>query len=118
MRKINFFRLDSGKCPVEDFLDSLPGKIAQKVAWVMQLVEDLDTVPKQYFKKLVNTADIWEIRIQLGTDNFRILGFFKTAHEFIATNGFRKKSQKISSQEIMLAEKRKSMYLKKGDGNK
>ncbi len=113
MRRINFFRLDSGKCPVEDFLDSLPGKSAQKIAWVMQLVEDLDQVPKQYFKKLVNTADIWEIRIQLGSDIFRVLGFFKTANEFIATNGFKKKSQKTPPQEIVLAEKRKSIYLKR-----
>jgi phage-related protein len=54
--------------------------------------------------RLVNTADIWEIRIQLGSDIFRVLGFFKTANEFIATNGFKKKSQKTPPQEIVLAE--------------
>ena len=110
MRKINFFYLQSGTCPVKDFLDELPGKSAQKVIWVMQLVEDLEQVPKQYFKKLVNTADIWEIRVQLGADIFRVLGFFNTTKEFIATNAFRKKSQKTPAQEIALAEKRKAIY--------
>ncbi len=114
MRKITFFRLDSGECPVEDFLDSLSSRAAQKVVWVMQLVEDLEKVPKQYFKKLVNTNDIWEIRIQLGSDIFRILGFFKTMIEFIATNGFKKKTQKTPPREIALAEKRKTLYLKRG----
>lgn len=113
MRKVTFFRLESGECPVEDFLDSLSSREAQKVVWVMQLVEDLEKVPKQYLKKLVNTADIWEIRVQLGSDIFRILGFFKTKVEFLATNGFRKKTQKTPPGEIALAEKRKVQYLKR-----
>ncbi|MFT3741663.1 MAG: type II toxin-antitoxin system RelE/ParE family toxin [Gammaproteobacteria bacterium] len=111
MTTITFFRLNSGECPVEDFLDSLSSREAQKVIWVMQLIEDLEKIPTQYFKKLVNTADIWEIRIQLGSDIFRILGFFKTKAEFLATNGFRKKTQKTPSKEIILAEKRKVLYL-------
>jgi phage-related protein len=117
MRKIIFFRLDSGECPVEDFLDSLSSREAQKVTWVMQVVEDLERVPKQYFKKLTNTDDIWEIRAQRGSDIFRILGFFKTKVEFIVTNGFRKKTQKTPSGEITLAEKRKTHYLKRGGCN-
>ena len=52
MRKIDFFRTGAGDCPVENFLDGLSGKQTQKVVWVMQLVEDLEKVPKQYFKKI------------------------------------------------------------------
>lgn len=40
-------------------------KHAQKVAWVLRLVERLDVVLQQYFKKLVATEDLWEIRTQL-----------------------------------------------------
>ena len=53
MREILFYRTESGSSPVEDFLDSLESKQAQKVAWVLQLIEELDVVPSQYFKKLV-----------------------------------------------------------------
>ena len=113
MRRIDFFRSRSGVCPVEDFLDSLSGKQAQKMVWVMQLVEDLEKVPKQYFKKLVGTDDIWEIRAQLGSDIFRVLGFFDTSARFIATHGFQKKTQKTPTQEIKMAEKRKMEYLNK-----
>jgi hypothetical protein len=57
-----------GKCPVDDFLNALPGKVAQKVAWVLRLLEDLERVPATYFKKLIGTEDIWECRIQYGSN--------------------------------------------------
>lgn len=110
MRTINFYKTRSNRCPVEEFLDSLSGKQAQKVAWVLQLVEELDIVPAQYFKKLVNTADIWEVRIQFGGNIFRLLGFFDGSMLIILTNGFAKKSQKTPQDEIALAEARKRDY--------
>ena len=116
MRKINFYVNEQGIAPVEEFLDSLSSKQAQKIAWVMQLVEELVRVPVQYFKKLVGTKDIWEIRAQLGSDIFRVLGFFINDNTFIATNGFQKKAMETPKIEINLAHKRKQEYLRnKGD---
>jgi hypothetical protein len=48
MRSIEFYRTARGTCPVEEFLDALADKQAQKVAWVLRLVERLDRVPEQY----------------------------------------------------------------------
>ena len=107
MRTIDFYRTRSGRCPVEEFLDALTSKQAQKVAWVLQLIEELEVVPTQYFKKLVNTEDIWEVRIQQGGNIFRLLGFFDGATLIILTQGFAKKSQKTPLDEIRLAESRK-----------
>jgi phage-related protein len=112
-RTIKFFRNSAGKYPIEKFLDSLPAKQAQKVTWVMQLVEELKKVPEIYLKKLKNTDNIWEIRTQAGSNIFRILGFFE-ANNFIATNGFCKKNQKTPANEIVLAEKRRHEYYKRG----
>ena len=111
MRTVNFYQAESGKSPVEDFLDSLSGKQAQKVIWVLRLVEELDIVPRQYLKKLVNTDDIWEVRVQFGGNIFRLLGFFDGTTLMILTNGFAKKSQKTPRQEIELATRRKNEYL-------
>jgi len=91
----------------------LTDKQARKVAWVLRLVRDLNFVPKEYFKKLVNTNDIWEIRIQSGNNIFRLLCFFDKGNVIILTNGFAKKSQKIPIKEIDLAEKRKQEYLRR-----
>ena len=61
---VRFYQAEDGKTPVKDFLDSLPGKVAQKVLWVLMVAEELDTLPTTYFKKLVGSEDIWECRIQ------------------------------------------------------
>ncbi len=111
MRTINFYRLPNGVSPIETFLDSLTGKQAQKVLWVLQLIEDLEVVPRQYLQKLVNTDDIWEVRIQFGGNIFRLLGFFESGSLLILTHGFAKKTQKTPSQEIELATRRKNDYL-------
>jgi len=111
MRTVDFYRLPNGNSPVEEFLDSLTGKQAQKVLWVLQLVEELDVVPRQYFKKLVDNEGIWEVRIQFGNDIFRLLGFFDGGALLILTNVFAKKTQKTPPQEIVLAIRRKDDYL-------
>lgn len=113
MRDIRFYRTESGTSPVEEFLDSLTGKQAQKVAWVLQLIEELDTVSVQYFKKLVNTDDIWEVRVQTGNNIFRLLGFLEEDQLIVLNHGFQKKTQRTPKKEIQLAEVRKKGYFKR-----
>jgi phage-related protein len=100
-----------GKCPVQDFLDALPGKVAQKVAWVLRLLEDLEMVPATYFKKLIGTEEIRECRIQYGSNIYRIFCFFDSHLVVILTHGFEKKSMKTPSQEIERAEIYRRDYL-------
>jgi len=75
------------------------------------LIEELEVIPRQYFKKLVDSEGIWEVRIQFGNDIFRLLGFFEDGTLLILTNGFAKKTQKTPPQEIALAVRRKEEYL-------
>jgi phage-related protein len=112
VRAINFFRNSAGEYPVEKFLDNLSAKQSRKITWVMQLIEEIEKVPEIYLKKLHGTDNVWEIRIQTSYDIFRVLGFFDS-NNFIATNGFCKKSQKTPLGEIVLAEKRKREYINK-----
>lgn len=113
MRQIIFYRTESGRCPIEAFLDSLTSKQAQKAVWVLRLIEELDIVPNQYFKKLVNAEDIWEVRVQVGGNIFRLLGFFDGDLLLILTNGFAKKTQKTPAREIALAIDRKRDYFER-----
>jgi len=111
MKTISFYITVSGKCPVKDHLDSLPDEQVTKIAWVLKLIRELEQVPPKYFKKLVNTEDIWEVRVDVGKNTFRLLGFFHGRELIILTNSFQKKSQKTPLKEIRLAEKRKKEYL-------
>jgi len=113
MREVIFYKTNNGDCPIEKFLDSLSAKQAKKVTWVLSLIEKLALVPKQYFKKLEGTEGVWEVRIDVGNDTFRLLGFFDKGNLVILTNGFAKKTQKTPASEIALAEARKKDYLNK-----
>jgi phage-related protein len=117
VKQIRFYKTQSGKVPAKEFLDSLSSKHAQKILWVLELVESLNQVPVQYFKKLKSTDDLWEIRARIGSNSFRLLGFIDNEEFVILTNGFSKKSQKTPKNEIELAEQRKADYLFRKGGN-
>ena len=104
MRRIDFYKTVTDVSPVEDFLDTLSDTQTKKILWVMKLVRELNPVPSQYFTKLVNTDDIWEVRVQIGGNIFRLLGFIEGDRLVILTNGFQKKTQKTPRREIELAE--------------
>ena len=88
-------------------MESLSANQAQKVTWVLRLVRELDVVPNQYFKKLVNTDDLWEVRAQVGGNIFRLLGFFDGPRLVILNHAFAKKTQKTPLREVSVAERRK-----------
>jgi phage-related protein len=115
MRKIKFYTLETGKCPVEEFFDSLTNKQFEKISFVLDLIEQINIVPSKYFKKLKGTDNIWEIRVQQGNNIFRILGFFDGKELVVLNHAFIKKSQKIPQKEIAVAEKRKRNYFKQKD---
>ena len=114
-KEVLFYKKPDGECPVETFLDSLPAKAAQRVIWVVRLIEDLERVPSNYFCKMTGTDGLWEFRIKLGSNIFRVFAFFDGA-KVILTNGFIKKSQKTPHQEIERAENFKKDYFQRVRG--
>ncbi len=70
----------------------------------------MEIVPKTYLKHLEGTDGLYEIRVQAGSDIFRIFCFFDKGKLVILINGFRKKTQKTPRKEIELAAKIKSEY--------
>ena len=113
MNSIKFYKDINNRSPIEEFLNNLKAKDAQKVSWVLELIEDHDIVPKTYFKKMTNTDDIWEVRIQSGSNGYRLMCFRHANKIIILTNGFQKKTQKTPKNEILLAEKRKKDWLRR-----
>jgi len=114
MKKIKFYKLPSGRSPVEDFLDTLTSKEAQKVVWVLNLIEEMENISTKFYKQLSNSDGIVEVRIQIAKNNFRLLGFEDKDIFIILTNGFKKKDQKVPKSEINLAQQRRDEYLTRG----
>ena len=111
-RKVTFYTTADGKCSVTEFIDSQPAKVAQKIAWVLKAVQEIEKVPKTYFKKLSDT-NFYEVRIELGGNIYRLLGFFHNGNIVILTNGFQKKTQKTPKSEIEVCEARMKDFLKR-----
>jgi phage-related protein len=113
VREIEFYRTARGHCPVEEFLDTLSDKQAEKILWVLRLVKSLDPVPKQYFKLLPDTNGILEVRVQVGNNIFRLLSFWAGSRLIVLTHGFAKKTQKVPRKEIIKAQQRRKDCLER-----
>ena len=93
-----------------DFFVKQRQKVKDKIIWTFDLIEELHRVPETYLKHLDNTDGLYEIRIQLGSDIFRIFCFFDQGQLVVVANGFQKKSQKTPRQELDKAIKIKEEY--------
>ena len=78
--------------------------------WTFDLIEDLERVPEIYLKHIEETDGLYEIRVQLGSDIFRIFCFFDKGQLVVLANGFQKKTQKTPRKEIDQALKIKQQY--------
>jgi phage-related protein len=85
-------------------------KVKDKIIWTFELIENLQRVPELYLKHIENTEGLYEIRVQMGSDIYRIFCFFDQGQLIIIANGFQKKSQKTPKQEIELALKIRGEY--------
>jgi phage-related protein len=78
-------------------------RVKEKIIWTIRLVEELKIVPSIYLKRISGTNGIYEIRIQIGSDIFRIFCFFDKENIIVIGNGFQKKTQKTPKNEIIKA---------------
>ena len=85
-------------------------KVKDKIIWTFELIEELHRVPETYLKHIENTDGLFEIRVQQGSDIFRIFCFFDHGQLVVLANGFQKKTQKTPKQEIEKALKIKKEY--------
>ena len=94
----------------EEFFIKQRDKVKDKIIWTFTLIEELEKVPENYLKHIENTAGLYEIRVQSGSDIFRIFCFFDQNKLVVLANGFQKKTQKTPKQEIEKALKIKTTY--------
>lgn len=85
-------------------------KVQHKILWTLKLIEEHNQVTEQYLKHLNGAKSLYEIRVQSGSDIFRIFCFFDKGLLIVIINGFQKKSQKTPQQEIEKALRIKGAY--------
>jgi phage-related protein len=93
-----------------DFFDNLRPEVKKKFNWTLQLISTLDRVPEKFFKHITGSTGLYEIRVEIGSDIFRVFSFFDKGKLVILLNGFQKKTPKTPKNEIELAERLKKQY--------
>lgn len=93
-----------------DFYEKQNQKVKDKIIWTLKLIETVQQVPDDYLKHIESTNGLFEIRVQLGSDIFRIFCFFDGGKLIVLANGFQKKTQRIPRAEIVKALKIKREY--------
>ena len=81
-------------------------------------METLERIPEIYFKQLENTDALYEIRVQVGSNIYRIFCFFDKNDIVVIGHGFQKKTQKTPQQELDKAKKIKKQYYEEKGSNK
>lgn len=93
-----------------DFFATLRPDVQKKFNWTLQLISTQDNIPAKYFQHMTNTSGLFEIRVEVGSNIYRVFSFFDKGQMIILINGFQKKTQKTPKKEIELAEKLKKEY--------
>lgn len=84
----------------EDFLQQQPEKVQNKIFKIIEAIETLQRIPTSYLKSIKGAEGLYEARIQLGSNIWRVFCFFDEGRLVILLNGFQKKSQKTPKTEI------------------
>ena len=94
-----------------DFFNAQKEDVKKKFNWTLMLISTQDRIPEKFFKHITGTEGIFEVRVEVGSDIFRVFSFFDKGNLVVLVNGFKKKTQKTPKSEIKLAERLKKEYL-------
>lgn len=109
MTEIEFYDTEDGKCPLQEYLDSLEPKLLAKTLRTIDLLENNGFSLRGPYSEPLGDG-IFELRTKQGSDNTRVLYFFFVGSKAVLTNGFTKKTQRTPRSEIELAKKYKADY--------
>jgi phage-related protein len=62
---------------------------------------------------MINTDELWEVRAAVGSNTFRLIGFFDGSDLVVPSHAFQKKTQKTPKQAIKTAEERRKDYFRR-----
>lgn len=116
---IDFYKMENGKIPVQDFLYSLEPKLRAKAFRDIELLKNLGNELREPYVKPIkgdSNKGLYELRIKFSNDNARIFYFTYCNNKYILLHGFIKKSMKTPPKEIERARKYMEDYKRRRNG--
>ena len=115
--EILFYKDESGKSPVEEFILKLGKNNRELTAKTMQGIDKLRN--RAYHREPLSKhleSELWELRIKAGTDTLRIIYTFTKGQIIILLHIFIKKKNKTPTGELEMARKRlREIKIKEGN---
>ena len=94
----------------KDFYIAVNDMVKEKIGYVFRVIKTVDKVSKKFLNHIEGTDGLYEIRVESGSNIYRIFCCFDKGNLVVLFNAFQKKTQKTPKQEIELAEKLKKEY--------
>lgn len=94
----------------DEFFKKQPQKVRDKIIKILDIIEQIDRIPLTYLKYIEGTNGLFEVRVQLGNNIFRIFCFFDGNKLVVLLSGFQKKTQKTPPEEVKRAERLMTDY--------
>ena len=82
------------------FYEDQPKNVQAKIEWTLKLIQVTKQVPDKYFKHMSGTKGLYEVRVEVGSNIYRIFSFFDEGNLVVLGNAFQKKIQKTPKQEL------------------
>lgn len=83
-----------------EFYDRQTSPVRQKINYVLNLVRIEEHIPSRFFRNIESVSGLFEIRIEMESNIFRIFCCFDEGQLVVLFNGFQKKTQKTPPKEI------------------
>ena len=93
-----------------DFYLMQSDKVQEKIEFVFIVICTVQRVPKKFLQHMSGTEGLYEIRVEIESNIYRIFCCFDKGNIVILFNGFQKKTQKTPKEEMDLALKLKDDY--------
>lgn len=94
----------------KEFYIKASESVKEKIGYVFRIIKTVDKVSEKFLKHIEGTQGLYEIRVEVGSNIYRIFCCFDKGNIVVLLNAFQKKDQKTPRQEIVLAEKLKKEY--------
>ena len=112
MYSVEFYTTANGEKPAWAFIASFDEKIQAKLLRGITLLEN--NGPELRLPHSAKLDDkIYELRVQEGGNNFRVLYFFYFGKRIVMTHGFAKKTQKTPPRELERAKRCRMDFLER-----
>ena len=87
-------------------------EVRRKINQVLLLIQSQQRIPTKFLKHIESTEGLYEIRVELASNIYRIFCCFDEGRLVVLFNAFQKKTQKTPQAEINKALKIKDEYFK------